>query len=60
MGIFAIVVGESTGDLGAEVGRGFSRRRGSDEEGEEATRKGFSATCFWKKEKSPKQVTRCS
>jgi hypothetical protein len=60
MGIFAISVGESTGDLGADVGRGFSKRRESDEEGGEVTRKGFSAACFWKKEKSPKEVTRCS
>jgi hypothetical protein len=60
MGIFAIAAGETSGDPGAEVGRGFSRGRESDEEAEEATRRNFSATCFWKKEKSPKEVTRCS
>jgi polyferredoxin len=57
MGIFTIAAGEDPGDLGAEFGGGFLRWRESDKEGEEARCKECSATCGWKKEKSPKEET---
>jgi hypothetical protein len=56
-GDICIAAGEDSDDFEAEFGRGFLRWRESDEEAEEARCKGISATCDWKKEKSPKEET---
>jgi hypothetical protein len=55
--MFAIAADEITGDPGAELDRGFSQWRERDGEAEEARSEGSSASCGWKKEKSPKEET---